>query len=76
MVQIPVMCPRCGSWSVDPVKARNFREFRHRFLGRILYQCEDCPWRGHVVIKRGAPPIVWAAIAIVALVLLIALLKG
>jgi hypothetical protein len=52
MFQIPVMCPKCGSWNVDPVNQTPFHQLWHTLSGKILYRCEDCAWQGQIVFRR------------------------
>lgn len=74
-MQIPIMCPKCGSWGVDPIKPLRLRDLRHRLRSRILHRCKDCGWQGYIVMMGKLPPVVWVAIAAVVVILVIALIK-
>ena len=59
MTIYPVVCPKCGSWEMDPVPPTGFAGLRQRIRqigGRRLYLCEECRWRGYLVRGRLVSP--------------------
>jgi len=47
MVQLPIVCPKCGSWNLAPLGNR-----RVALFGAIACRCEDCLWQGRILLKR------------------------
>lgn len=70
MTQIPVICPKCKSWTY-PVVKKSLGSMIRKLFGRTLYECEDCGWQGYVVFKEERALVLWVIIAIVVFVLFI-----
>lgn len=47
MAQLPVVCPKCGSWNLVPLGNR-----RVALIGAVACRCEDCMWQGRILLKR------------------------
>jgi len=47
MAQLPVVCPKCGSWNLVPLSNR-----RVALIGAVACRCKDCMWQGRILLKR------------------------
>lgn len=79
MAVLPIVCPKCGSWEMEPLPPNGFPGLRQRirpFSGRLLYECEGCHWRGYISRAKIFSPWLWLwlfAAAVMVLILLLAL---
>lgn len=77
MTVLPIVCPKCGSWELEPVPPAGLPGLRQRirqFSGGRLYQCEGCHWRGYIAKARVISPWLWLWLFLAALAVLIPLL--
>ena len=70
----PMVCPKCGSWNVEPTGRLHPGDGKRALSKGRLYSCEDCGWRGYIVRARRIPPafvVIVVIIAVLAVVLII-----
>ncbi len=46
-------CPRCQSERIKPSHSRNLEERMAKWIGRRVYRCINCGWRGILKSDRG-----------------------
>jgi len=65
MVQLPIVCPKCGSWNLAPLGNR-----RVALFGAIACRCEDCLWQGRILLKRDVLMLFVVTVATAAILIL------
>lgn len=74
MISIPLICPECGSWDIEPIKSSRLKHLKHRLLGRKSYLCSECHWRGYIGQKGEMPPLIWVILIPIISVIVISIL--
>ena len=64
MYTTPIACQKCGSWEMVPIKPAGLNGMKHRVMGRKLYQCNNCRWRGYFAGMAQDLPIFWIVLSL------------
>jgi predicted RNA-binding Zn-ribbon protein involved in translation (DUF1610 family) len=64
MISIPLVCPECGSWDIEPRRISIIKCFKQRLLGKKHYHCNECNWRGYIGEEGKLPPLDWIILTV------------